>query len=125
MPFPAGGFDGALCGFGLRNLPDPRAGLREMHRVLRPGAKLVVLDFFRPEAVLTRAVQALYNRRLLPMVGGAISGRRSAYQYLAASIERFASVAEARALMEQAGFVHVRSEPLTLGMAALLIGEAS
>jgi ubiquinone/menaquinone biosynthesis methyltransferase len=124
MPFLDRSFDGALCGFGLRNLPDPQAGLCEMRRVLSPGAKLVVLDFFRPDGAAARAVQSLYNRRVLPLVGGALSGDRSAYEYLAASIERFASVEEARAMMTQAGFARVRSESLTMGVAALLIGEA-
>jgi ubiquinone/menaquinone biosynthesis C-methylase UbiE len=70
-------------------------------------------------------VQSLYNRRLLPLLGGALSGDRSAYEYLAASIERFASVEEARAMMKQAGFARVRSQPLTMGVAALVVGEAS
>ena len=124
MPFYDRSFDGARCGFGLRNLPDPEAGLAEMRRVLAPGARLVVLDFFRPDRAAARAVQTLYNRRVLPLVGGALSGDRSAYEYLAASIERFATVGEAREMMTRAGLVNVRSESLTLGVAALLIGEA-
>jgi ubiquinone/menaquinone biosynthesis methyltransferase len=123
MPFLDGSFDGALCGFGLRNLPDPAAGLREMRRVLASGAKLAVLDFFRP-AGAARVIQSLYNRRLVPLVGGALSGDRAAYAYLAKSIERFASVEEAMQMMRDAGFVRVRSESLTLGVAALLVGEA-
>jgi len=124
MPFLDGSFDGALCGFGLRNLPDPAAGLREMRRVLAPGARLAVLDFFRP-AGAARVIQSLYNRRFVPLVGGALSGDRAAYDYLAQSIERFASVEEAEAMMRAAGFLNTRSNLLTFGVAALLVGEAS
>ena len=123
MPFLDGSFDGALCGFGLRNLPDPAAGLREMRRVLAPGAKLAVLDFFRPAGV-ARAIQSLYNRRVLPLVGGALSGDFEAYAYLARSIERFVSIEEAMQMMRDCGFVRVRSERLTFGVAALLVGDA-
>jgi ubiquinone/menaquinone biosynthesis methyltransferase len=121
LPFTDGVFAGALCGFGLRNLDDPLTGLREARRVLRPGARLVVLEFFRPRRMVTRAVQALYNQRVLPFVGGVISGDRSAYQYLASSIERFASLEEAEAMARRAGFAHARGEELTAGIAALLV----
>src|SRR6185295_10514585 len=92
LPFADGAFAGVLCGFGLRNLPDPLAGLREMRRV---APRLVVLDFFRPRRAVTRLVQNLYNNRVLPLVGGMVSGDRAAYRYLADSIERFATLEEA------------------------------
>lgn len=121
LPFADGSFDGALCGFGLRNLDDPAAGLREMRRVLREGGRLVVLDFFRPRRMVTRAVQALYNRQVLPLVGGLISGDRSAYAYLARSIERFATREEVEALARAAGFSRVEGEDLTAGVAGLVV----
>jgi ubiquinone/menaquinone biosynthesis methyltransferase len=123
LPFLDGTFDAVVCGFGLRNLPHARHGLAEMHRVLATGGRLVVLDFFRPERAATRAIQTLYNRRVLPLVGGALSGDRAAYEYLARSIERFASVEEARAMFTEAGFSFVRSEELTLGVAAIVVGD--
>jgi ubiquinone/menaquinone biosynthesis methyltransferase len=121
LPFADGVFAGALCGFGLRNLPDPLVGLREARRVLSLGARLVVLDFFRPRRAITRAVQALYNRRVLPFVGGILSGDRSAYQYLATSIERFATREEVEALAREAGFASVHGQDLTAGIAALVV----
>lgn len=123
LPFADASFDGALCGFGLRNLDDPATGLREARRVLRPGARLVVLDFFRPRRAVTRAVQAIYNRQILPLVGGLVSGDRGAYHYLARSIERFSTREEVEEMARAAGFGEVRGEDLTLGVAALVIAE--
>jgi demethylmenaquinone methyltransferase / 2-methoxy-6-polyprenyl-1,4-benzoquinol methylase len=121
LPFADASFAGALCGFGLRNLPDPLAGLCEARRVLAPGARLVVLDFFRPRRLVTRAVQALYNQRVLPLVGGVISGDRSAYEYLARSIDGFVSREQAESMALRAGFSLVYGEDLTAGVAALVV----
>ncbi len=124
LPFADGSFAGALCGFGLRNLPDARAGLAELRRVLAPGAKLVVLEFFRPRRTLTRAVQALYNRRVLPLVGGAISRNCSAYRYLACSIDNFHSREEVEQMAREVGFRRAEGEDLTAGVASLLVAHA-
>ncbi len=121
LPFCDAAFFGALCGFGLRNLDDPLAGLREARRVLAPGSRLVVLDFFRPERAITRAVQALYHRRVLPWVGGVVSGDRAAYQYLAASIEKFATRRQVESLARDAGFSRAWGEELTVGVAGLVV----
>jgi ubiquinone/menaquinone biosynthesis methyltransferase len=121
LPFADGAFDGALCGFGLRNLDDARAGLAEARRVLRPGGRLVVLDFFRPTRALPRALHRFYHRRVLPLVGGLVSGDRDAYRYLPDSIERFATRPEVEALARAAGFASVRGEDLTAGVASLVV----
>ncbi len=123
LPFGDGGFAGVICGFGLRNLDDTRAGLREMRRLLVPGGKLVVLDFFRPRRTVTRAVQALYNQQILPLVGGAISGDRAAYRYLADSIERFAGRGEVEQMCREVGFASASSEDLTLGIASMVVAS--
>ena len=123
LPFGDGGFAGVICGFGLRNLDDTRAGLREMRRLIVPGGKLVVLDFFRPRRTVTRAVQALYNQQILPLVGGAISGDRAAYRYLADSIERFAGRSEVEQMCREVGFTSASSEDLTLGIASMVVAS--
>jgi demethylmenaquinone methyltransferase / 2-methoxy-6-polyprenyl-1,4-benzoquinol methylase len=123
LPFADGTFSGALCGFGLRNLPDARAGLAELRRVLAPGARLVVLEFFRPRRTLTRVVQALYNQRVLPLVGGAISGDCAAYRYLANSIAGFHTLADVEAMAREVGFSEVSGSDLTAGVASLLVAR--
>jgi ubiquinone/menaquinone biosynthesis methyltransferase len=123
LPFADDSFAGVVCGFGLRNLPDARAGLDEMRRVTKPGGRCVILDFFRPQRVVTRAVQAIYNRRVLPLVGGALSGDLCAYKYLASSIESFASRAQVEAMCRDAGFLRVDGTDLTLGVAALVVAR--
>jgi ubiquinone/menaquinone biosynthesis methyltransferase len=123
LPFADAAFDGVVCGFGLRNLDDTRAGLAEMRRVVRAGGRCVVLDFFRPRRAVTRAVQALYNQRVLPLVGGMVSGDRSAYRYLADSIDRFATRGDVEELCREVGFTHARSEDLTLGIASMVVAS--
>ena len=99
----------------------PASRPREMRRVLGAAARLVVLDFFRPRRTVTRAVQALYNQRVLPLVGGIVSGDRSAYRYLASSIERFASRSDVEGMCRELGFASARSEDLTLGIASMVV----
>ena len=123
LPVGSGRFDGALVAFGIRNVGDPAAALRELRRVLRPGGparRPRVLDAARaPSAPLYR----LYSRHVLPRIGGWISGDRGAYAYLPASVARFATPAEFGALMEAAGFARVRWAPLTGGIAHALSRE--
>jgi len=123
LPLAGGCCDGALIAFGIRNVGDPLQALREIRRVLRPGGRLVVLEFSLPGGALG-ALYRLYFRRVLPFVGGLVSGDRSAYAYLPASVGRFPKPHEFGALMEQAGFRSVRWRPLSLGIAHLHDGEA-
>ncbi|HUG54780.1 MAG TPA: class I SAM-dependent methyltransferase [Vicinamibacteria bacterium] len=122
LPVRDGAFDGALVAFGLRNVGEPARALAEARRVLRPGGRLVVLEFSTPRGPMGLVYRA-YSRYVLPRVGGWISGDRAAYAYLPASVERFATPAELGALMEAAGFTAVRWQPLTGGIAHLVQGD--
>ncbi|MDB4969494.1 MAG: 2-heptaprenyl,4-naphthoquinone methyltransferase [Myxococcales bacterium] len=124
LPFEDASFDGVICGFGLRNLDDARAGLAEMRRLVKRGGRAVVLDFFRPRRTITRAVQSLYNQRVLPFVGGLVSGDGSAYRYLADSIERFASREDIEQLCRDVGFQSARGEDFTLGIASMVVAQS-
>jgi ubiquinone/menaquinone biosynthesis methyltransferase len=123
LPFDDDSFDGVICGFGLRNLDDAARGLSEMRRVLKRGGRAVVLDFFRPRRTVTRLVQALYNQRVLPLVGGLVSGDCAAYRYLADSIERFATRSDVERLCRDVGFSAARGEDLTLGIASMVVAR--
>jgi demethylmenaquinone methyltransferase/2-methoxy-6-polyprenyl-1,4-benzoquinol methylase len=124
LPFPDAAFDGATVGFGVRNLADLDAGLREARRVLRPGARLVVLEFTLPPAWPVRAIYLAYFRHVLPLVGRLVSKHRDAYTYLPDSVLRFPTPDSLAERMALAGFTDVGFERLTLGIAGLHWGAA-
>jgi demethylmenaquinone methyltransferase / 2-methoxy-6-polyprenyl-1,4-benzoquinol methylase len=125
LPFADAVFEGATVGFGIRNLVDVDAGFRELRRVLRPGARLVVLDFTLPTNRPARALYLFYFRRLLPFVGRLVSKHTDAYSYLPASVLQFPTPQELAARMAAAGFRDVRFERLTLGIAAVHWGTVA
>ena len=122
LPLAGGRFDGALVAFGIRNVADPVAAMREVKRALRPGGRFVVLEFSMPGGVFGMAYR-FYSRRVLPLVGGLVSGDGSAYAYLPASVARFPRPDAFAGLMERAGFVDVSWRLLTGGIACLHRGE--
>jgi demethylmenaquinone methyltransferase/2-methoxy-6-polyprenyl-1,4-benzoquinol methylase len=122
LPVRSEAFDGALIAFGIRNVGDPAGALAEVRRVLRPGGRLVVLEFSTPRGLIGVLYRA-YSRHLLPRIGAWISGDRDAYVYLPASVARFAPPAEFGALMERAGFTAVTWQPLTGGIAHVYRGD--
>ena len=122
LPFASNRFDLVTSAFGLRNLADYDAGLREIQRVLRPGGECGILDFGEPEGVLG-SLYRLYFKQVLPRIGTIISGVRGPYAYLPASVERFPPPDEMLARMKQAGFVEATWTPYTFGIAGLYRGR--
>jgi len=123
LPFVQGSFDAVTIAFGLRNLASAEHGLSEMLRVLRPGGRLAVLEFSQPVVPGLRSLFNLYFTKLLPWVGGIISGSPGAYKYLPNSVSRFLRQEELADLMRQVGFVEVRYKNLTGGIAAFHSGQ--
>ncbi len=119
LPFDDGSFDVASIAFGIRNIPDRAAALREMARVVVPGGRVLVLELTRPRNGFVRAFYAIYLNGLLPILGRLISGDSQAYRYLADSIMEFPSPEEFSEIMRGAGFEGVRAHPLTFGVAHL------
>ena len=122
LPFATGTFDAATVAFGIRNVAEIETALAEMARVVRPGGRVVCLEFAEPHPGLFRTAFELYSRWVMPNVGGAISGRREAYAYLPASVARFASRERLSAMMRGAGLVDVRWVDLTFGMVCVHVG---
>ncbi|HEX2091682.1 MAG TPA: class I SAM-dependent methyltransferase [Longimicrobiaceae bacterium] len=119
LPFPDATFDGATVGFGVRNLADLDTGLRESARVLKPGARLVILEFTTPGWQPFRALYFFYFLRVLPMIGRLVSKHSSAYTYLPESVLHFPEPPELAERMRRAGFDGVEWKTLSGGIAAL------
>ena len=119
LPLDDESFDAITMSFGIRNVPDVPAALREMVRVLRPGAKSLILEFSLPKNPLIRAGHLFYLRYVLPAVGGIISGDYQAYKYLNTSIEAFPYGDDFCSLLTDSGFKQVKHHPVTFGIATV------
>jgi demethylmenaquinone methyltransferase/2-methoxy-6-polyprenyl-1,4-benzoquinol methylase len=119
LPFTDGSFDAVTIAFGLRNLASVEDGLRELCRVLRPGGQAAILEFSRPLIPGFRSGFGLYFTKILPLLGGIVSGSRGAYEYLPDSVSRFPDQERLASLMRDTGFIDVRFLNLTGGIAAL------
>jgi demethylmenaquinone methyltransferase/2-methoxy-6-polyprenyl-1,4-benzoquinol methylase len=115
-------FDAVTIAFGLRNLSHFADGLIELHRILKPGGKLAVLEFSAPIIPGFRQAFNFYFTRILPRIGGAVSGSRGAYEYLPDSVSKFPDQKRLAALMQETGFDDVEYTNLTGGIAAIHIG---
>lgn len=124
LPFDDGQFDLVTVAFGIRNLEDPVKGLREMARVLRPGGRVMVLEFSKPRLPLLRGAYLFYFRRVLPRLGSMISGdRHGAYDYLPRTVMAFPEGAEFLSLMEEAGLHSPTVTPASFGIASIYRAE--
>ena len=123
LPFADESFDAVTIAFGLRNLSSVEAGLRELRRVLKPAGRAAVLEFSTPVVPGFRALFKIYFTRVLPAIGGMISGSRGAYEYLPDSVSRFPDQKRLAAMMREAGFEAVEYQNLTGGIAALHMGR--
>jgi len=122
LPFPRAAFDGATVGFGVRNLADLDQGLRESARVLKPGARLVVLEFTTPTWQPLKGLYLAYFRRVLPAIGRLVSKHTTAYTYLPESVLSFPAPDALAVRMRAAGFTDVTYQTLFGGICALHVG---
>jgi demethylmenaquinone methyltransferase/2-methoxy-6-polyprenyl-1,4-benzoquinol methylase len=116
LPFKDNSFDRMTISFGFRNVTDKPKGLSEMHRVLKPGGKLCILEFSQPEGWFFSRLYRLYFTKILPFIGGVISGNRGAYEYLPESVYKFPKRDVYRQMVLEAGFESVDFNPMTFGI---------
>ncbi len=123
IPVDDASFDVTTITFGIRNVNDVPASLREMNRVLRPGGRSLILEFALPSNFLFRGLYLFYFRRVLPFIGSIVSGDKHAYSYLNQSVEAFPYGEEFCQMMRDAGFQNVKATPLTMGIAMIYQGD--
>jgi len=123
MPFANGEFDAIMCAYGARNFEHLEAGLTEMCRVLRPGGKLVILEFSHPTAPIVKQLYQFYFRNILPLLGRLVSKHSRAYTYLPESVMAFPEGKKFCEILEQCGFKSAKARPLTLGVTTLYTAE--
>ena len=116
-------FDAITVAFGVRNFENLMRGLEQMHRVLKPGAKVVVLEFSKPSNPVIGKVFRLYFKHILPFIGKIVSKDNRAYTYLFESVEVFPEKKDFIDLLKKAGFEHTSWRPLTFGICSMYIGE--
>ncbi len=122
LPFDSNSFDAAMVAFGVRNFNDLEKGLAEMFRVLKPGGKIMILEFSIPRNPVFRVIYLFYFLKLLPFMGGLISGNRKAYEYLPESVLKFPQGKDFLMFLQNTGFIGASCQMLTLGIATLYEG---
>lgn len=124
LPFATASIDAVTIAFGIRNFGHREAALKEILRVLKPFGKLVILELSLPENIFLRRCYNLYFTRVLPLIGGAVSGNASAYRYLPASVEKFPDRKTWMQTMKDCGFAKVTHKAFSLGICRMYAGEA-
>lgn len=122
MPFADKSFDGAVCGFGVRNFSNISNGLVEFHRILKPSGRMVILEFSFPSNKVFGFIYKLYFNIVLPIIGKIFSGHKYAYSYLPLSVKNFPSHIKFTQLLEDAGFTRVSFHKLSLGIVSIHCG---
>lgn len=123
LPFEDNSFHSAVCAFGVRNFSDQFKGIKEMRRVIKEKGRIVILEFSKPGNCLLRFLYYFYFKKMLPLIGGLISGKFSAYRYLPDSVLSFYSQEELRLIMEKAGLKNINYFTLTFGIVTVHTGS--
>jgi demethylmenaquinone methyltransferase/2-methoxy-6-polyprenyl-1,4-benzoquinol methylase len=123
IPFKDNTFHTATISFGIRNIPDLDNFMEEVNRVLIPGGQLIILELTRPQSKVVNSVYKTYLGRVLPFVGGLVSGEKTAYQYLSGTIETFVDPGALQEMLERHDFIHVAHYPQTWQVATIMICE--
>lgn len=119
LPFPNNHFNATICSFGARNFENLQAGINEMYRVLKPQSQLLILEFSIPKNSLFAKLFKFYFHKILPIIGGWISGDKNAYTYLPLSVDKFPSGQNFLNHLTSAGFIEPQAQPLTFGVATI------
>jgi demethylmenaquinone methyltransferase/2-methoxy-6-polyprenyl-1,4-benzoquinol methylase len=123
LPFLDNNFDCSSISFGIRNVADPRKGLAEMARVVKPGGKVIVLEFGQVDIPIVGTIYNWYSQKLLPKIGGWVTGQPQAYEYLQKSSAAFPCREEFCRLMKSTGsFAHIEFHSLSFGIAYIYVG---
>lgn len=122
LPFEENKFDAAIVAFGVRNFENLERGLAEMHRVIKPGGKVVILEFSKPRAFPFKHLYNFYFKFVLPKIGRLISRDPAAYTYLPESVQAFPDGEDFTALLNRVGFNQTTCKPLTFGISSLYTG---
>lgn len=122
LPFPENKFDVISAAFGVRNFENLNKGITEMHRVIKPGGQIVILEFSRPRVFPIKQLFQIYFKFILPLIGRLLSKDERAYNYLFESVQQFPDFERFTAILEASGFKNCSYKPLTFGICSIYIG---